>query len=98
MGCLVEVHNETEVKVALESNARIIGINNRDLTDFTVDITTTRRLRPLIPADRLVVSESGIRDAADIKKLRQWGVDAVLVGESLMAADDIAARMRELLS
>lgn len=98
MGCLVEVHNETEVKVALKSNARIIGINNRDLTDFTVDITTTRRLRLLIPADRLVVSESGIRNSADMKKLRQWGINAVLVGESLMAADDIAARMRELIS
>lgn len=98
MNCLVEVHNKAEMETALKSPARIIGINNRDLTDFTVDIATTERLRPLIPADRVVVSESGIRTAADIKKLRRWGVDAVLIGESLMSAGDIAAKMRELMA
>ena len=97
MGCLVEVHNEAELEIALGSRADIIGINNRDLTDFTVDITTTGRLRPLIPDDRVVVSESGIATATDMRKLRQWGVDAVLVGESLMSADDAGAKMRELL-
>jgi len=97
MSCLVEVHNEVELAIALRSQARIIGINNRDLSTFTVDLTTTERLRPLIPADRIVVSESGIKDRSDMEKLKKWGVDAVLVGESLMAAPDIAAKMKELL-
>jgi len=90
----VEVHNEAELEIALMSGARIIGINNRDLTTFTVDLTTTERLRPLIPQDRIVVSESGIKDRSDIEKLRQWSVDAFLIVESLMSAPDIAARMK----
>jgi indole-3-glycerol phosphate synthase len=97
MGCLVEVHSEAELEIALKSRAKIIGINNRDLKTFTVDLTVTERLRPLIPPDRIVVSESGIKDRSDIEKVKGWGVDAVLVGESLMSAADIAARMRELL-
>ena len=97
MSCLVEVHNEAELKVALASEARIIGINNRDLHTFIVDLTTTERLRPLIPQDRIVVSESGIKDRSDVEKLRQWGVDAVLIGEALMSAADIAAKVKELL-
>jgi len=97
MSCLVEVHNEAELEIALNSGARIIGINNRDLTTFTVDLTTTKRLRPLIPQDRIVVSESGIKDRSDIEKLREWGVDAVLIGESLMSAPNIANKMKELL-
>ncbi len=97
MSCLVEVHNEAELEIALKSQARIIGINNRDLSTFNVDLTTTERLRPLVPPDRIVVSESGIKDRSDIEKLRQWGVDAVLVGETLMSAPNIAAKMKELL-
>ncbi len=97
MNCLVEVHNEAELEIALRSQARIIGINNRDLSTFTVDLATTERLRPLIPPDKIVVSESGIKDRSDIEKLRQWGVDAVLIGESLMSAPDIVAKMEELL-
>jgi len=97
MSCLVEVHNEAELEIALRSGTRIIGINNRDLKTFTVDLATTERLRPLIPRDKIVVSESGIKDRRDMEKLRQWGVDAVLVGESLMSASDIAAKMKELL-
>ena len=97
MKCLVEVHNEKELEVALKSGAGIIGINNRDLSTFDVDITTTRRLRTFVPADRIVVSESGIKDRSDMERLAGWGVDAVLIGEALMAAPDIAARMRELL-
>ncbi len=97
MECLVEVHNEAELEIALKSSARIIGINNRDLSTFTVDINTTRRLRPLIPTDRIVVSESGIKDRADMARLRRWGVDAVLIGEALMSAPDITAKMKELL-
>ena len=95
MDCLVEVHSEGELEVALESGASIIGINNRDLRTFTVELTTTQRLRPLIPADRVVVSESGIRNRRDMEKLREWGVDAVLIGEALISARDIAAKMRE---
>ena len=97
MHCLVEVHNEAELEVALRSRARIIGINNRDLTSFTVDLGTTGRLRPLIPPGRIVVSESGIKNHNDMKKLKTWGVDAVLIGESLMSAPDIAAKIKELL-
>ena len=97
MSCLVEVHNEAEVEIALKSGARIIGINNRDLKTFTVELTTTERLRPLIPADRIVVSESGIKDRSDMEKLKQWGVNAVLVGESLLSTANIVAKMKELL-
>jgi indole-3-glycerol phosphate synthase len=96
MNCLVEVHNEAEVGVAIKSNAGIIGINNRDLTTFRVDLTTTGRLRPLIPAGRIVVSESGIKNRNDVEMLKEWGVNAVLIGEALMSAPDIAARMKEL--
>ena len=97
MSCLVEVHNEAELEIALNSGAQVIGINNRDLTTFTVDLTTTERLRPLIPQGRIVVSESGIKNRGDMEKLRQWGVDAVLIGESLLSAPDIMAKMKELL-
>ncbi len=96
MNCLVEVHNEAELEIALRSKAKIIGINNRDLYPFTVDITTTERLRPLIPPDRIVVSESGIKNRGDVEMLKRWGADAVLIGEALMSAPDIAAKMREL--
>lgn len=97
MSCLVEVHDEAELGIALRSQARIIGINNRDLSTFAVNLATTGHLRPLIPADRIVVSESGIKDRSDIEKLSNCGVDAVLVGESLMSASNIAAKMRGLL-
>ena len=97
MSCLVEVHNEAEVEIALENEAKIIGINNRDLNTFKVDFATSERLRPLIPPDRIVVSESGIKDRSDIEKCRHLGIDAVLVGESLMSAPDIVASMKELL-
>ena len=75
----------------------IIGINNRDLRTFTVDRELAIRLRPTIPADRIVVAESGIRDAADVARLRDAGVDAMLVGETLMRAPDPAAALRGLL-
>ncbi len=97
MKCLVEVHNEAELGIALNSGAGIIGINNRNLKTFEVDITTTERLRRLIPSDRTVVSESGIKSRRDIEKLLKWGVNAVLIGEALMSAPDIGARMKELL-
>jgi indole-3-glycerol phosphate synthase len=96
MRCLVEVHNQDEVDIAVRSGARIIGINNRDLQTFQVDINTTARLRPLIPMDRIVVSESGIKTRRDMGKLQSLGVNAALVGESLIASNDIATKMREL--
>jgi len=96
--CLVEVHNEDEVGRAVLSEAEIIGINNRDLDTFSIDINMTRRLRPLIPQERIVVSESGIKNKRDLGKLGKWGVDAVLVGEALVTAGDVRAKMKSLLS
>ena len=96
--CLVEAHNEGEVERAVLSEAEIIGINNRDLNTFAVDISTTRRLRPLIPTGKIVVSESGIESRKDMEKIGKWGVDAVLIGEALVTASDVRAKMRELLS
>ncbi len=95
--CLVEVHNGDEVEKAVLSEAEIIGINNRDLNTFVVDINTTRRLRPLVPQEKIVVSESGIKSRKDMEKLRKWGVDAVLIGEALVTAGDVRAKMQELL-
>jgi len=95
--CLVEIHNEGEVERALLSGAEIIGINNRDLTTFTVDIDTTNRLRPLIPQQKIVVAESGIKRQNDIKKLKEWGVNAVLIGEALVTANNILTKMKELM-
>lgn len=98
MQCLVEVHNEKELERALQSDADIIGINNRDLNTFNVNTDTTRRLCDIIPADKIVVSESGIKKRSDIVKLKKWGVNAVLVGESLVTAKDIPAKMKELIA
>jgi len=98
LGCLVEVHNENEVERAVLSGAEIIGINNRDLNTFAVDINTTRRLRPLVPREKIVVSESGIKTRKDMERLGRWRVDAVLVGEALVTAGDAPSKMKELLS
>lgn len=97
LSCLVEVHNEGEVEKALRSGAQIIGINNRDLKTLSVDIGTTQRLRSMIPEGKIVVSESGISSRNDIDSLKKWGVNAALVGEALLTADDIAVKMRELM-
>jgi indole-3-glycerol phosphate synthase len=97
LGCLVEVHNEDEMFKALLAGAEIIGINNRDLSTFLVDTNTTRRLRRLIPEGQIVVSESGIKDRDDIRKMKECQVNAVLVGEALVTADDIPAKMKELM-
>jgi indole-3-glycerol phosphate synthase len=94
---LVEVHDESELDIAVKSNAKIIGINNRDLNTFKVDLQTTAKLRPLIPPDRIVVSESGIKSRQDMKKLKEWDINAALIGEALMTAPDIAVKMKELL-
>jgi indole-3-glycerol phosphate synthase len=97
LAAIVEVHNREELDLALATNARIIGLNNRDLHQFRTTLQTTLDLLPHVPADRLVVSESGINRRADVEKLAAAGVHAVLVGESLMREPDIAAKMRELL-
>ena len=98
MEALVEVHDEAEVERALAAGAQVIGVNNRDLRTFAVDLATTERLRPLIPADRVLVSESGIHNAADVHRLKEIGVDAMLVGESLVAArpEERLGKVREL--
>lgn len=97
MRCLVEVHNENELKRALARDAKIIGINNRNLDTMAVDLNVTKKLRPLIPPGRIVVSESGIKGRGDVQKLKKWGVDAMLIGETLVTAIDVAAKIKELL-
>ena len=94
---LVEVHDEAETARALEAGARVIGVNNRDLRTFVTTLETTERLRPLIPADRVLVSESGLHGAADAQRMRAIGVDAVLVGEALMTTQNVVAAMREFM-
>jgi indole-3-glycerol phosphate synthase len=93
---LVEVHDRAEVEAALGAGARVVGVNHRDLTTFEVDLGLTERLRPLLPPGVRCVAESGIWTAADARRLRQAGADAVLVGEALMRAADPGALIREL--
>lgn len=93
---LIEVHDRAELEHALALDPPLIGINNRDLRDFSVSLETTRRLRPLIPPSCLVISESGIRTPEQMRALAEMGVDAVLVGESLVTAPDPAAALRAL--
>ena len=96
MDALVEVHDEAELQVAMDLGAEIIGINNRDLRTFKTDLATTEGLAPLIPGDRVIVSESGIFTPEHMERLGQLGVNAVLVGEALVTAPDTAAKVREL--
>ena len=98
MEALVEVHDEEEVERALQAGAQVIGVNNRDLRTFDVDLATTERLRPLIPSNRVLVSESGIHGPDDVRRLAAMGVDAMLVGESLVAArpEERLGKVREL--
>ncbi len=93
---LVEVHDARELEVALELDADVIGINNRDLTDFSVDLQRTFELLVDIPAGKTVVSESGIATRDQLDELERVGVDAVLVGEALMRAGDVEAACRAL--
>lgn len=94
---LLEVHDETELELALQTDCELIGINNRSLRSFVTDLGTTERLRPLIPAQRLVVAESGINGRADVERLLAAGAGAFLVGEALMREADIGAKLEELL-
>lgn len=93
---LVEVHNKSELDRALEANAEVIGINNRNLHDFSVDITTCLRLAGLCPPEVVVVAESGISSLEDINILKEANIDAVLVGEALVTAKDVASKVRNL--
>ena len=96
LSALVEAHDEEEIRMALRSGARIIGVNNRNLKDFSVDTENSRRLREMVPPEVLFVSESGVRTPEDVAKLREIGVDAVLIGETLMRAEDKKAKLAEL--
>lgn len=96
MDALVEVHDEGELQTALEAGAEIVGINNRDLRTFKTDLATTEGLAPLIPGDRVIVSESGIFTPEHLQQLGSLGVNAVLVGEALVTAPDTAAKVQEL--
>ena len=96
LSALVEAHDEDEVRTALSVGAGIIGVNNRDLRSFTVDINNSARLRKLVPPEILFVSESGIKTAADIEALRSNGTNAVLIGETLMRSPDKKAALYEL--
>lgn len=98
LACLVEVHTREELAVALDVDAQIIGINNRDLRTFHTDIATTFQLREAIPTDRVVVSESGIYSREDVMQLQEASIHAMLVGESLMRSPDIGEQVRRLIS
>jgi indole-3-glycerol phosphate synthase len=96
ISCLVEIHNEKELNLALKAGAKIIGANNRNLKDFSVDFNNSLRLKKLAPPDIIFVSESGIKTAQDINILRQNGVNAVLIGEELMRSNDIKEKLKLL--
>ncbi|MDQ3282658.1 MAG: indole-3-glycerol phosphate synthase TrpC [Acidobacteriota bacterium] len=99
-GCdaLVEVHDESEVQRAIDGGARLIGVNNRDLKNFNVDLATSERLGALMPADAIKVTESGIRTRADVERLRNAGFHAFLVGESLLRQEDRAGAVAALVN
>lgn len=96
ISALVEAHDAKEIQMAMDAGARIIGVNNRNLKDFSVDTNNSKSLREIVPKEVLFVSESGIKDASDVLALKEIGVDAILIGETLMKADDKVAKLREL--
>ena len=96
LSALVEAHDEKEIQMALNAGARIIGVNNRNLKDFTVDITNSVRLRELVPRDILFVSESGMKTREDIARLEENGTNAVLIGETFMRSSDKAGMLKML--
>jgi len=97
MTALVEVHDESQTGRALRAGARVVGINNRNLRDFSVDLGTFARLRRLLPRDAVAVAESGIRTGEDVRHLGRMGADAVLIGEAIVTAADIPSKVRELV-
>ncbi len=98
LSALVEAHNEDEIKTAINSGARIIGVNNRNLKDFTVDTKNSENLRKLVPKDIIFIAESGITNAQDIKNLKNNNVNGVLIGETLMKAQNKQQKLLELKS
>ena len=96
LSCLVEAHDEAEIKQAIEVGAKIIGVNNRNLRNFQVNVENTLNLRQAIPKEILMVAESGIQNRSDIALLEKAQIDAVLIGETLMKASDRQAKIREL--
>lgn len=98
LSSLVEAHDEREIAAAVGAGARVIGVNNRNLKDFTIDTGNSGKLRSIVPDDIVYVSESGVSDAADVKRLYDAHVDAVLIGEALMRASDRKAKLAELRS
>lgn len=96
LSALVEAHNEAEVESALSAGARIVGVNNRNLKDFSVNTENSRLLRNIIPRDIIFVSESGVRTSGDVQRLREIGADAVLIGETLMKSADKKRKLNEL--
>ena len=96
LSALVEAHDEKEIEMALKAGARMIGVNNRNLKDFSVDTDNSKRLRALIPKDVIFVSESGVKERSDVEALTKIGADAVLVGETLMRAGDKKRKLSEL--
>lgn len=96
LSALVEAHSEDEIRSAMNAGARVIGVNNRNLRDFSVDHSNSRRLRELVPSDKIFVSESGVSSPEDVGTLREIGADAVLVGEALMRAPDKSKKLKEL--
>jgi indole-3-glycerol phosphate synthase len=94
LSSLVEIHTDTEMEIALEAGAEIIGINNRNLDTFVTDIEASRRLKVLIPEDKIVVAESGIKERSDIESLMRAGINAFLIGEHLITAPDIGYKLR----
>ncbi|HEX2925708.1 MAG TPA: indole-3-glycerol phosphate synthase TrpC [Ruminiclostridium sp.] len=96
LSCLVEAHDEKELQSALEAGARVIGVNNRNLNTFEVDISTSARLRELVPRDKVFVSESGIKTPEDISVLKKNGTSAVLIGETLMRSGNIPEELNRL--
>jgi indole-3-glycerol phosphate synthase len=98
MTALVEVHDEAEVETAVQIAPKLIGVNNRNLRDFTVDLQTTGRLQKCLPAGVALVAESGIHTADDVMRVRDMGAAAILVGEALVTASDVGAKVRELVT
>ena len=96
LDALVEAHNEKEIESAVKADARIIGVNNRNLKDFSVDFSNALKLRSMIPKDTVYVAESGVKNADDAKRIKEAGTDAVLIGEAFMRAYDKAALLREM--
>ena len=96
LSALVEVHDESEIQTALQSGAKIIGVNNRNLKDFSVDTQNSGNLRKLVPNDIIFVSESGVKTSEDVQTLRNIGANAVLIGETLMRAENKSQKLAEL--